>query len=216
MKQKLLLILCVVMVFCLVGCGKESPKEGPVGTTLKSDLVEVTLTEFGFAEEGVSIDKEQPDILGKPVPFPYQLTGNELMDNLTLQLSQGTYVRATEEKCVAYMEYTVKITAKETLKQSVGMPCIRFNDSESYNLNAISGEALADYFNGQFDGVYFTNSGNSWNSMNMFWSPDTEYLCRGVAKIPVEVQTNTDVPLTVSFSLPNSDGTSESYTFIIR
>jgi len=50
----------------------------------------------------------------------------------------------------------------------------------------------------------------------MFWSPDTEYLCRGVAKIPVEVQTNTDVPLTVSFSLPNSDGTSESYTFIIR
>lgn len=218
MKRVFLLVLTAAMVLCLFGCGKEElPKEGPVGTTLKSDMVEVTLTEFGFAEEGVSIDEEQPDVFCKPIPFPYALTGNEMMDNLTLQLSQSTYVRATEEKCVVYLEYTVKITADEMVKQSVGMPCIHFNDSESYNLNAISGEALADYFNGQYDGVYYaSSSGDSWSSMNMFWAPDTEYLCRGVAKIPVEVEQNADAPLTVTFSLPNSDGTTESYTFIIR
>ncbi|MDY5100537.1 MAG: hypothetical protein SPE74_03910, partial [Oscillospiraceae bacterium] len=165
-----------------------------------------------------SIDEEKPDILCKPIPFPYALTGNERMDNLTLELSQGTYVRATEEKCVVYLEYTVKITADEMVKQSVGLPCIHFNDAEHYSLNAISGEVLADYFPEQFDGAYYARSsgGSIWKSMNMFWEPDTEYLCRGVAKIPVEVESNTDAPLTVSFSLPNSDGTSESYTFMIR
>ena len=217
MKRFFLLALAAAMVLCLFGCGKtELPKEAKLGETLKTDLVEVTLTDFGFAEEGVSIDEEKPDILCKPIPFPYQLTGNDAMDNLTLQFSQGTYVRKTEEKCVVYLEYTVKINAKEMLKQSVGMPGIHFNGSESYNLNAISGVALSDYFNEQYDGVYYSSSGDSWSSMNMFWAPDTEYLCRGVAKIPVEVERNTDAPLTVGFSLPNSDGTSESYSFIIR
>ena len=218
MKRVFLLVLAAAMVLCLFGCGKtELPKEAKLGETLKTDLVEVTLTDFGFAEEGVSIDEEQPDILCKPIPFPYQLTGNETMDNLTLELSQGTYVRKTEEKCVVYLEYTVKINAKEMLTQSVGMPHIHFNGSEGYNLNAISGISLADYFNGQYDGVYYSSSsGDSWSSMNMFWAPDTEYLCRGVAKIPVEVERNTGASLTVSFSLPNSDGTTESYTFIIR
>ena len=218
MKRVLLLVVAAAMVLCLFGCGKtELPKEAKLGETLKTDLVEVTLTDFGFAEEGVSIDEEQPDILCKPIPFPYQITGNEMMDNLTLQLSQGTYVRKTEEKCVVYLEYTVKINAKEMLKQSVGMPHIHFNGSERYDLNAISGKSLADYFNGQYDGVYYSSSsGDSWSSMNMFWAPDTEYLCRGVAKIPVEVESNTDAPLTVSFGLPSSDGTSESYSFIIR
>lgn len=219
MKRVFLLVLTAAMVLCLFGCGKaELPKEGPVGATLKSDMVEVTLTDFGFAEEGVSIDEEKPDIFCKPIPFPYALTGNEKMDALTLHLSQRTYVRATEEKCVVYLEYTVKITADEMVKQSVGLPCIHFNDAEHYRLNAISGELLADYFPEQFDGAYYARSsgGSIWKSMNMFWEPDTEYLCRGVAKIPVEVESNTDAPLTVSFSLPNSDGTSESYTFMIR
>ena len=219
MKRVFLLVLTAAMVLCLFGCGKaELPKEGPVGTTLKSDMVEVTLTDFGFAEEGVSIDEEKPDVFCKPIPFPYALTGNELMDNFTLQTSQRTYVRATEEKCVAYLEYTVKITADEMVKQSVGLPCIHFNDAEHYTLNAISGLSLADYFPEQFDGVYYSSSsgGDSWKGMNMFWAPDTEYLCRGVAKIPVEVESNTDAPLTVSFSLPNSDGSDETYTFTIR
>ena len=219
MKRVFLLVLTAAMVLCLFGCGKaELPKEGPVGTTLKSDMVEVTLTDFGFAEEGVSIDEEKPDILCKPIPFPYALTGNERMDNLTLELSQGTYVRATEEKCVVYLEYTVKITADEMVKQGVGLPSIHFNDAEHYTLNAISGAALSDHFHGQFDGAYYASSsgGDSWKGMNMFWAPDTEYLCRGVAKIPVEVQSNTDAPLTVSFSLPNSDGSNETYTFTIR
>lgn len=218
MKRIILLVLTAAMVLCLFGCGKaELPKEGPVGATLKSDMVEVTLTDFGFAEEGVSIDEEKPDIFCKPIPFPYALTGNEQMDALTLHLSQRTYVRATEEKCVVYLEYTVKITADEMVKQSVGLPTIHFNDAEHYSLNAISAEVLADYFPEQFDGAYYSSrSGDSWNSFNMFWEPDAEYLCRGVAKIPVEVESNTDAPLTVSFSLPNSDGTLESYTFIIR
>ena len=218
MKRIFLLILAATMVLGLFGCGEtELPKEAKLGETLKTDLVEVTLTDFGFAEEGVSIDEEQPDVFCKSIPFPYQLTGNDAMDNLTLQLSQSTFVRKTEEKCVVYLEYTIKIHSEEVLKQSVGMPHIQFNGSESYNLNAISGTALADYFNGQYDGVYYSSSdGNSWSSMNMFWFPDTEYLCRGVAKIPVEVETNTDAPLTVSFSLPKSDGTTESYTFNIR
>ena len=219
MKRVFLLVLTAAMVLCLFGCGKaELPKEGPVGTTLKSDMVEVTLTDFGFAEEGVSIDEEKPDIFCKPIPFPYALTGNEMMDALTLQLSQRTYVRATEEKCVVYLEYTVKITADEMLKEGVGLPFIHFNDAKHYRLNAISGLQLSDDFPEQFDGVYYSSSsgGDSWKGMNMFWEPDTEYLCRGVAKIPVEVESNTDAPLTVSFSLPNSDGTSESYTFMIR
>ena len=71
MKRVFLLVFTAAMVLCLFGCGKaELPKEGPVGTTLKSDMVEVTLTDFGFAEEGVSIDEEKPDILCKPIPLP--------------------------------------------------------------------------------------------------------------------------------------------------
>lgn len=224
MKRVFLLALAAAMVLCLFGCGKtELPKEAKLGETLKTDLVEVTLTDFGFAEEGVSIDEEKPDVFCKPIPFPYALTGNEEMDNLTLQLSHGTYVRKTEEKCVVYLEYTVKINAKEMLTQSVGMPQIHFNDAEHYVLNGVSGSQLSDFFilddffEQQYDGVYYaSSSGDSWESMNMCWVPDTEYLCRGVAKIPVEVESNTDASLTVSFGLPNSDGTTESYTFIIR
>ena len=219
MKRAFLLVLAAAMVLCLLGCGKtELPREAKLGETLKTDLVEVTLTDFGFAEEGVSIDEEKPDVFCKPIPCPYQLTGNEMMDNMTLQFSQGTYVRKTEEKCVVYLEYTVKITADEMAPALVGMPQIHFNDAEHYMLNGVSGSQLSDYFiEQQHDGVYYSSSsGDSWNSMNMCWVPDTEYLCRGVAKIPVEVESNTDASLTVSFSLPNSDGTTESYTFIIR
>lgn len=233
MKRVFLLVLTAAMVLCLFGCGKaELPKEAKLGETLKTDLVEVTLTDFGFAEEGVSIDEEKPDVFCKPIPFPYALTGNESMDNFTLRASQSTYVRATEEKCVVYLEYTVKITADETVTQAVGMPQIHFNDAEHYTLNATFGAQLSDDFNDldalfgaqpsgrfnkQYDGVYYSSSsGDSWSSMNMFWAPDTEYLCRGVAKIPVEVESNTDAPLTVSFSLPNSDGSNETYTFTIR
>lgn len=216
MKKIIALALAAVMLLCLAGCGKkELPKDGTIGDTLKTDMVEITLTNFGFAEEGVSIDKEQPDILGTPIPFPYQLTGNETYDNLTLQLSQGTYVRVTDTQCVAYLEYTVKITADDMQAQGV-VPVIRFNDSESYSLNGISGEVLADYFNGEYDGVYYAKTGDSWKSMYMFWSPGEEYLCRGVARIPLEVEENTDAPLTVRFYLPCSDGTYESLTFTIR
>lgn len=216
MKRVFVMVLAAVMVLGLFGCGKEAlPKEGKIGDTLKSDLVEVTLVDFGFAEEGVMIDKEQPETFCKPAAFPYAMTGNEMMDNLTLQLSQSTYVRATEEKCVVYLEFAVKITSKEMLKQSV-MPNIQFNDSEVYTLNALSGEMLADYFNEQYDGAHFRQDGDSWEGMPMFWSPETEYVCRGVAKIPMEVKENTDAPLTVSFGLPNSDGTNEFYTFVIR
>lgn len=216
MKKVFVVALAVMMVMSLFGCGaKELPKEGELGVTLKSDLVEITLTEFGFAEEGVSIDEEKPDLLCKPIPFPYQLTGNEALDNLTLQLSQSTYVRKTDKKCVVYLEYTVKITSDKIVTQSI-MPVIHFNDTDSYSLNAVSGVALADYFNGQYDGVYYTQSGDKWSAMNMFWSPDGEYVCRGVAKIPVEVEQNADAPLTVKFTLPNSDETTEVYTYTIR
>lgn len=216
MKRAFALVLAVMMAASLFGCGKEElPKEGVVGDTLKSDMVEVTLTSFGFAEEGVSINEEDPDTFCTPIPFPYQLTGNEMMDSLTLQLSQGTYVGVTETQCVVYLEFTVKITSEETLSQSV-MPTISFNGTEHYSLNAISGKQLADYFNGEYDGVYYRQDGDGWDAMPLFWSTGSEYLCRGVARIPVEVETSTDAPLTVSFYLPSSDGTYENYTFTIR
>lgn len=216
MKRIVTFAMAVLLTLCLFGCGKEElPTEGTIGDTLKTDMVEVTLVNFGFAEEGVSIDKEQPDIFCTPAAFPYAMTGNEMMDNLTLQLSQSTYVRATEEKCVAYLEFNVKITSEEMVKQGV-MPNIGFNDSENYTLNAISGEMLADYFNGEYDGAHFRRDGDSWESMPMFWPADGEYVCRGVAKLPVEVEQNTDAPLTVSFVLPMSDGTGQTVTFTIR
>lgn len=216
MKRFFAFALASVMLLAMTGCGaKELPREGVLGDTLKTDMVEVTLTEFGFAEEGVSINEELPDSFCKPTAFPYQLTGNEMMDNLTLQLSQSEYVRVTEAKCVPYLEFTVKITAKEMLKQGV-MPHILVGGTEEFTFNAISGEALADYFNGQFDGVYYCQNGDQWTSMPMFWSPDTEYVCRGVARIPVDAEQNTDASLAVTFSLPSSDGSTETYTFVIR
>lgn len=217
MKRAVLFIMVAIMAITMLGCSKEEKlsKEGPIGTTLKSDLVEVTLTEFGFAEEGVSIDEEKPEILCKPVPFPYELTGNEAMDNLTLQLSQSKYVRATDKKCVAYMEYTVKIISEEMVKQGM-VPTICFNGADEYKLNGISGTVLSDYFNGEYDGVNYVQLGDNWETHMMFWSAGEEYTCRAVAKIPVEVETSADASLTVTFMLPNADGASESYTYIIR
>ena len=153
MKRVFAFALAVMMALCLFGCGKEAlPTEGVVGDTLKSDMVEVTLTKFGFAEEGVTIDEEgDQELFCTPIPFPYQMTGNEMMDNLTLQLSQGVYVRKTEAKCVPYLEFTVKITGEEMVKQSI-MPVVNFGDA-SYNCNAINATMLADYFNGQHDGA---------------------------------------------------------------
>ena len=215
MKRVFVLFLAAMMALSLFGCGKALPTEAKLGETLKSDLVEVTLTDFGFAEEGVSVDEEKPDILGTPVPFPYALTGNEVMDNLTLQLSESKYIRKTEAQSVVYLEYTVKVHAKETVTQSI-TPFIRFNDSEGYNLTGVSPVAMSSIMPDPAEGVTCRQDGDGWEYMPLFWAPDGEYLCRGVAKVSAEVEQNTDAPLTVSFSLPNSDGTTESYTFIIR
>lgn len=214
MKRVIALVLVFMMAAMLFGCGKEElPTEGVVGDTLKSDMVEVTLTKFGFAEEGVTIDKESDDkIFCTPIPFPYQITGNEMMDSLTMQLSQSVYVRKTEEKCIPYLEYTIKIVGEDMPKQTI-MPCIKFGDA-TYSFNAISGEALADYFNGQYDGVSYVKMGDNWNTMNFFWSTG-EYLGRAVAKISAEVEQSGD-PLTVVFSVPQSDGTNVSLTYTIR
>ena len=200
----------------LFGCGKEElPTEGVVGDTLKTDMVEITLTKFGFAEEGVTIDEEgEAEIFCTPIPFPYQITGNEMMDNLTLQLSQGVYVRKTEEKCVPYAEFTVKITGEEMVKQSID-PSVHFGEA-TYNCNAISGKALSDYFNGQYDGASFVRGSNSWSALNMFWSAGEEYTCRAVLKIPAEVEQDTATPLTVVFSVPSSEGGNVALTYTIR
>ena len=215
MKKVFAIALAAMMVLCLFGCGKEVlPTEGVVGDTLKTEKVEITLTKFGFAEEGVTIDEEgDMELFCTPIPFPYQITGNEMMDNLTLQLSQGVYVRKTEEKCVPYAEFTVKITGDEMVKQSI-MPSVCFGD-KTYNCNAISGKALSDYFNGQFDGASFVRGANGWSALNMFWSAGEEYTCRAVLKIPAEVEQNTDTPLTVVFSVPGAEG-NVALTYTIR
>ena len=215
MKRVLIFVLAAVMMFCLFGCGKEvPPADGVVGDTLKTEKVEVTLTKFGFAEEGVTIDEEgDMELFCTPVPFPYQLTGNEMMDSLTLQLSQSLYVRKTEEKCVPYLEFTVKITGDEMVKQSI-MPVIHFGDKE-YMCNAINATMLADYFDGKNDGAYYTKGANGWSGMNMFWSAGEEYICRAVLKVPAEVEQNTDTPLTVVFSVPGADG-NVALTYTIR
>ena len=215
MKRVFTFVLAAMMVMTMFGCGKqELPTEGVVGDTLKSDMVEVTLTKFGFAEEGVTVDEEgDMELFCTPIPFPYQLTGNEMMDNLTLQLSQNLYVRKTEAKCVPYLEFTVKITSEEMVKQSV-MPIVHFGDS-SYSCNGISATVLADYFNGQYDGAYFAKGAQKWNGMPTFWSAGEEYTCRAVLKIPAEVEQNTDTPLTVTFGVPGSEG-AVTLTYTIR
>lgn len=215
MKRAFAFVLAAMMALCLFGCGKEElPTEGVVGDSLKTDMVEVTLTKFGFAEEGVTIDKDgDAELFCTPIPFPYQITGNEMMDNLTLQLSQSVYVRKTEEKCVPYLEFTIKILGEDMPKQTI-MPCIKMGEA-SYSFNAIGGEALADYFNGQYDGVSYVKMGDNWNAMNFFWTTGEEYLGRAVAKIPAEVEQSSD-PLTVVFSVPQSDGTNVTLTYTIR
>ena len=215
MKRVFAFALAAMMALCLFGCGKEVlPTEGVVGDTLKSDMVEVTLTKFGFAEEGVTIDEEgDVELFCTPVPFPYQITGDEMMDNLTLQLSQSLYVRKTEAKCVPYLEFTVKITGEEMVKQSV-MPVVHFGDT-TYSCNAINATMLADYFNGQHDGAYYVKGANGWSGMNMFWAAGEEFTCRAVLKIPAEVEQNTDTPLTVTFGVPGSEG-SVTLTYTIR
>ena len=215
MKKIFACILLTAMVLCLFGCGKEAlPTEGVVGDTLKTEKVEITLTKFGFAEEGVTIDEEgELDLFCTPIPFPYQITGNEMMDNLTLQLSQEVYVRKTEEKCVPYVEFTVKIVGDEMVKQTIG-PSVHFGD-KVFNCNAINATALADYFNGQYDGASYVKGSNGWSAMNMFWSAGEEYTCRAVLKIPAEVEQNTDTPLTVVFSVPGAEG-NVALTYTIR
>ncbi len=216
MKRVFSLVLAAIMVFGLFGCGKANKevKEVQLGGVLKNDMLELTFTEFGVAEEGVSIDEEGEHFC-KPIPFPYQLTGNEMMDNLTLTLSQETYVRPTEGTVVVYMEYVLKNTSEQIAK-IYSCPVIHYNNTDSYVLDGVSKLAMADYFNGMNDGVYFAQSGDSWQARFNLYSAGSETVCRGVARVPAEVMSNTSAPLTVTFTLPRADETTDTYTVTIR
>lgn len=61
MKRVFTILTAAVLLLSLLGCGK--PKyitEGKLGDTLKTDVAEVTLLNFGFAEEGVLVDPNAP------------------------------------------------------------------------------------------------------------------------------------------------------------
>lgn len=221
MKKLAVLVLIFALMICMSSCANQL--EGNVGDTLKNSTVEITVTDFGFAEEGVSVDPDHPDVFCKPIPFPYELTGNEAYDTFVLQASEGLYVKQTEEKCVIYLEYTVKNIGKKDLIGVMIMPSIQFNGSETYSFNVLSpmelGEtnpATYDTIGGKLGGMHFYQRDSSWEASPMFWTAGQEYLCRGVAKLPVDVALNTDAPLALCFNVPTANGNGESFTVTIR
>lgn len=179
-------------------------------------MVEITLTGFGFAEEGVCIDEEKPDLFCTAIPFPYELSGNAQYDALILQVSSGTYVRKTTEKCVVYLEYTVKYSGEELEMNGACMPSILFDGTEKYHLNAVFALQMADMFEDQPDGAYYRRTSDGWESRPLLWHGDSEDLFRGVARIPIAVEENVSAPLTVYFFAPNSKGEDVQLTFTIR
>lgn len=216
MKKALAIIMSTILALSLFGCGKSLPTEGKLGDTLKTDVVEITLTGFGFAEEGVCIDEEKPDLFCTAIPFPYELSGNDEYDALILQVSSGTYVRKTTEKCVVYLEYTVKYSGEELEMQGACMPSILFDGTERYYLNAAFALQMADMFDNQPDGAYYRRTSDGWENSPMLWHSDSEDLFRGVARIPIAVEENVSAPLTVYFDAPNSKGETVELTFTIR
>ena len=216
MKKALAIVMSTILALSLFGCGKSGPTEGKLGDTLKTDVVEITLTGFGFAEEGVSIDEEQPDIFCTAIPFPYELSGNDQYDALILQLSGSKYVRKTTEKCVVYLEYTVKYSGEEVETKGICMPHILFDGTEKYHLNAVTALQMSDYFVDQPDGAYYRQTSYGWESFNLLWSGNSEDLYRGVARIPIAVEENVSAPLTVYFNALNSKGETVQLTFTIR
>ena len=213
MKRVFAAALTAIMVLGLLGCGK-LPAEGVVGATLKTNMAEITLTKFGFAEEGITVDPDNYADFCTPMAFPYELTGDETADNHTLKLSEPVYVRKTAEKCVPYLEFKVKLDSTMMLQKGV-MPVLHFGE-ETYKCDAVSAEMLADDFGGQYDGVYYVQGTEDWNAIPLFWTQDVEYLCRAVLKLPAEVELDTGTPLTVTFALPQSDGTNAVLTYTIR
>lgn len=85
MKKALAIVMSTILALSLFGCGKSGPTEGKLGDTLKTDVVEITLTGFGFAEEGVSIDEEQP--ASSAQPFPSLTSSAETTSTMLLSCS---------------------------------------------------------------------------------------------------------------------------------
>ena len=128
------------------------------------------------------------------------------------------YIRRTEDKAVVYLEMNVKYYGKETLTQSVGMPIIVCSEDEKYMLLGLTALEMSMLFpqENRKDGVYYRQDGDTWKGFPMFWPNDTDCICRGVARIPVEMEENTDAPLKIAFNLPTGEGENVRCTFTIR
>lgn len=219
MKRVFTILTAAVLLLSLFGCGK--PKyitEGKLGDTLKTDVAEVTLLNFGFAEEGVLVDPNAPDIFCTPAPDPAVATGNAIYDSFMRDVTDRIYIRRTEDKAVVYLELNVKYYGKETLNQTVGMPVIVCSEDEEYILSGLDAFEMSMQFpqENRKDGVYYRQDGDTWKGFPMFWPNGTDCLCRGAARIPVEMEENTDAPLKIACNLPTGEGESVRCTFTIR
>lgn len=219
MKRVFTILLATVLLLSLFGCGK--PKyitEGKLGDTLKTDVAEVTLLNFGFAEEGVLVDPDAPDIFCTPASDPAVATGNAIYDNFMRDATELIYIRRTKDKALVYLELNVKYYGKETLTQSLGMPVIVCSEDEEYKLSGLDAFTMSRLCTqeNRKDGVYYRQDGDTWSGFPMFWPNDTDCLCRGVARIPVEMEENTDAPLKIAFNLPTGEGENVRCTFTIR
>lgn len=219
MKRVFTILTAAVLLLSLFGCGK--PKyitEGKLGDTLKTDVAEVTLLNFGFAEEGVLVDPNAPDIFCTPAPDPFEATGNPIYDNFIRDASELSYIRRTKDKAVVYLELNVKYYGKETLTQSVGMPVIVCSEDENYMLSGLNAFAMSMQCSqeNRKDGVYYRQDGDTWSGLPLFWANGDDCLCRGVARIPVEMEENTDAPLKIACILPTGEGENVRCTFTIR
>lgn len=218
MKKIFALFLSMALCLSLCACGSSKVTEAAMGEAVSSGVVEVTVSGFQFAEEGVHMPEEGEDFC-VPAPFPYAMTGNDMMDNLTLSLSEEYYIRATEEKAVVWLEFTIKNTSDIAVSLT-GSPMLRSGDA-AYDMMALTpiqlGATMAAMMPTDFDGIFYAKQGEEWKTGGgiLILSAQSETLCRAAVKVPVEMK-DSDTPITVTFSLPDKDDNVETYTVSLR
>lgn len=206
MRKKMLSLLLVAVLTCSVcACGSKaqgqeensntkaeenSTTEVKLGDTVKTDIIEFSLTRVEFADK---LKYATFSSLTKP--------DKEYLLPTELEQSNPVFVAKDGETFLSY-SFSLKYLGKEELEVPTDMNIIA-NYNNGYKFETYSQAYMwSDYVQIQ--------------EMTKLKPLDPEGEGRGCMKVPFEVRDNEENSLSITVSIPNGDGTNSDYTYVIR
>lgn len=200
----------VALVVCLTGCGSSPQVQTySVGDTVETDVAELTLDSASLSiaiSDSLTTGANAPSPIeqdfGLPVEYDSSAFGQDAADK------GHTFV------CVTYTVKNLDRTDK-IIGSSRYLASVEYNGEEYESVF----EGVSSAINTRYALAYNNDTGHFYTYTDRTRSnvvaPDETETIRAIVDIPVEIE-NLASPFKVTFSLPESNGESQAFTFSVN